>query len=56
MKAFWALLIALLLMISAGASGEKLTLAHVAINPGRDMPWIARAAGFLAEYGFMAEF
>ena len=52
MKAFWALLIALLPTISVGASAEKLTLARVAINPGPDMLWIARDAGFLAECGF----
>jgi ABC-type nitrate/sulfonate/bicarbonate transport system substrate-binding protein len=34
---------------------QKLTLAHVAINPGQGLFWIARDGGILAKYGFTAD-
>jgi len=36
-------------------SAEKLTLAHVAINPSQGMFWVAKDAGILAKYGFTAD-
>src|SRR3954454_20379579 len=45
----------LLLLPAAALSADKLTLAHVAINPGQGLFWIARDAGILAKYGFAAE-
>lgn len=34
---------------------EKLTLAHVAINPGQGLLWVAKDAGLLAKYGLTAD-
>jgi ABC-type nitrate/sulfonate/bicarbonate transport system substrate-binding protein len=34
---------------------QKLTLAHVAINPGQGLFWIARDSGILAKHGFTAD-
>ncbi|MGH7768234.1 MAG: ABC transporter substrate-binding protein [Candidatus Binatia bacterium] len=34
---------------------QKLTLAHVAINPGQGLFWIARDSGILAKNGFTAD-
>ena len=45
----------LLWSIHASASAEKLTLAHVAINPGQSMLLVAKDSGMLAKYGFTAE-
>jgi ABC-type nitrate/sulfonate/bicarbonate transport system substrate-binding protein len=45
------------LLTSAAASvfAEKLTLAHVAINPSQSMLHMAKDSGILAKYGFTAE-
>jgi ABC-type nitrate/sulfonate/bicarbonate transport system substrate-binding protein len=45
------------LLTSAAASvfAEKLTLAHVAINPSQSMLHVAKDSGLLAKYGFTAE-
>jgi len=54
MKCFF--LTALLIgSISAFASAEKLTIAHVAINPSQGMLWVAKDSGILAKYGIIAE-
>lgn len=47
----------LLLFLSAPVPvrAEKLTLAHVAINPGQGLLWVARDSGLLAKYGFTAD-
>ncbi|HXG53015.1 MAG TPA: ABC transporter substrate-binding protein [candidate division Zixibacteria bacterium] len=37
------------------AAAEKLTFAHVAINPGQGLLWVARDAGLFAKYGFSAD-
>lgn len=34
---------------------EKITIAHVAINPGQGVLWVARDAGLLAKQGFTAD-
>lgn len=47
----------LILFLSAPASllAEKITVAHVAINPGQGLLWVARDAGLLAKYGLTAD-
>ena len=45
----------LLLATPAGFAAEKLTLAHVAINPSQGLFWIARDGGMLAKQGFTAD-
>jgi ABC-type nitrate/sulfonate/bicarbonate transport system substrate-binding protein len=42
-------------LIAAPVSAEKLTLAHVAINPSQSMLHVAKDSGILARYGFSAE-
>jgi ABC-type nitrate/sulfonate/bicarbonate transport system substrate-binding protein len=37
------------------ASAEKLTLAHVAVNPSQGMFWVAKDSGILGKYGFTAD-
>jgi ABC-type nitrate/sulfonate/bicarbonate transport system substrate-binding protein len=54
MKAFLPLLISVWLM-SVSARAEKLTIAHVAINPSQGMFWVAKDSGILAKYGFTAD-
>ena len=49
------LLAVLLWLAPAGLCAEKLTLAHVAINPGQGLFWIARDSGILGKYGFTAD-
>jgi ABC-type nitrate/sulfonate/bicarbonate transport system substrate-binding protein len=50
------LLIAVLWFVVCGTAGaQKLTLAHVAINPGQGMFWVAKDSGILAKYGFTAD-
>lgn len=46
-------LVVLLAPVSLHA--EKLTLAHVAVNPGQGLFWIARESGILAKHGFTAD-
>src|SRR5437667_1331050 len=55
MKFFGPLVISLSLTIPALAGAEKLTLAHVAINPSQGMLWVAKDSGILARYGFTAD-
>ncbi len=55
MKALCSVLVLSVLLTYASVSAEKLTLAHVAINPGQGLFWIARDGGILAKYGFTAD-
>ncbi len=50
--AYFAVLCALL---PSGVFAEKLTLAHVAINPSQGMLHLAKDSGMLAKYGFTAD-
>src|SRR4029077_4553139 len=45
----------LFLLIPQFVSAEKLTLAHVAVNPSQGMLWVAKDSGILAKYGFAAD-
>jgi len=47
----------LLLLLSDPATilAEKITAAHVAINPGQGLLWVARDAGLLAKHGLTAD-
>lgn len=45
----------LALALAAPASAQKLTIAHVAINPSQGMLHVAKESGILAKYGFAAE-
>jgi NitT/TauT family transport system substrate-binding protein len=47
--------LAFLILAPVALHAEKLTLAHVAINPGQGLFWIARDAGILTKYGFTAD-
>jgi NitT/TauT family transport system substrate-binding protein len=51
---FWVVLLILSLPPSS-QSAQKLTLAHVAINPGQGIFWVAKDSGILAKYGFSAD-
>ena len=53
MKALWLVLCCL--SVAAPASAEKLTLAHVAINPSQGMLWVAKDSGILAKHGLTAD-
>ena len=55
MKARHLWLLFLWLSLPVPLPAEKLTLAHVAINPGQGLFWVARDAGILAKYGFTAD-
>jgi ABC-type nitrate/sulfonate/bicarbonate transport system substrate-binding protein len=55
MKLFLQMFSALMLALPALASAEKLTLAHVAVNPSQGMLWTAKDSGILAKYGFTAD-
>jgi ABC-type nitrate/sulfonate/bicarbonate transport system substrate-binding protein len=52
-------LLLLVILLAAGlverANGEKLTLAHVAMNPSQGMLHLAKDSGILAKYGFTAD-
>ena len=50
-----ALLLMMCLAPALARAAEKLTLAHVAINPGQGLFWIARDGGALAKRGFAAD-
>jgi hypothetical protein len=39
----------------AFASAQKLTLAHVAINPGQGLLWVVRDSCLLAKHGMSAD-
>jgi NitT/TauT family transport system substrate-binding protein len=55
MKPIRFALLLLVLFAPVSLHAEKLTLAHVAINPGQGLFWIAREGGILAKYGFTAD-
>jgi ABC-type nitrate/sulfonate/bicarbonate transport system substrate-binding protein len=55
MKALSLFILSLLLALPASAAAEKLTLAHVAINPGQGLFLLAKDSGILAKYGFTAD-
>jgi ABC-type nitrate/sulfonate/bicarbonate transport system substrate-binding protein len=46
---------AFFLLIPEFVCAEKLTLAHVAVNPSQGMLWVAKDSGILAKYGFTAD-
>ncbi len=43
------------LIIPGVVSAEKLTLAHVAVNPSQGIFWVAKDSGILTKYGFTAD-
>ena len=55
MKAFCFSIAVLLASLCECVQAEKLTLAHVAINPGQGMLLLAKDSGLLAKYGFTAD-
>jgi ABC-type nitrate/sulfonate/bicarbonate transport system substrate-binding protein len=55
MKSFCFSVALLLASLSESVQAEKLTLAHVAINPGQGMLLLAKDSGLLAKYGFTAD-
>lgn len=55
MKAFCFSVAIVLVFIAEYVLAEKLTLAHVAINPGQGMLLLAKDSGILAKYGFTAD-
>ena len=55
MKSFCLFVAILLMSLSEWVHAEKLTIAHVAINPGQGMFWVAKDSGILAKYGFTAD-
>ena len=55
MKAFCFSVAVLLASLSECVQAEKLTLAHVAINPGQGILLLAKDSGLLAKYGFTAD-
>jgi ABC-type nitrate/sulfonate/bicarbonate transport system substrate-binding protein len=58
MKCFrllFAILAIILLTIPCVSAVEKITIAHVAINPSQGMFWVAKDSGILAKYGFTAD-
>jgi len=52
---FFAFLFAALCFLPKSLRAEKLTLAHVAVNPSQGMFWIAKDSGILAKHGFTAD-
>ncbi len=55
MKRLIAYLVMLGALLPCGVFAEKLTLAHVAINPSQGMLHVAKDSGMLAKYGFTAD-
>ena len=55
MKTFCFSVAVFLASLSECVQAEKLTLAHVAINPGQGMLLLAKDSGLLAKYGFTAD-
>ncbi len=55
MKLLGVALLLLGLLAPVSLRAEKLTLAHVAVNPGQGLFWIARESGILAKHGFTAD-
>ena len=55
MKALYFSVAVLLVSVSEWVYAEKLTLAHVAVNPSQGIFWVAKDSGILAKYGFTAD-
>jgi hypothetical protein len=55
MKTFCFFVAVLLLSLPGYVHAEKLTLAHVAVNPSQGIFWVAKDSGILAKYGFTAD-
>ena len=55
MRAFCFCVAVLLLSFPGRVYAEKLTLAHVAVNPSQGIFWVAKDSGILAKYGFTAD-
>jgi len=55
MKMLGSVLLLLFYFVPVTLEAQKLTLAHVAINPGQGLFWIARDSGILAKHGFTAD-
>jgi ABC-type nitrate/sulfonate/bicarbonate transport system substrate-binding protein len=55
MKLLCSVLLVLFFFAPVSLRAEKLTLAHVAVNPGQGLFWIARESGILARHGFTAD-
>ena len=55
MNVFCLSVAVLLAFLAECVQAEKLTLAHVAINPGQGMLLLAKDSGLLAKYGFTAD-
>ncbi|MEK7340746.1 MAG: ABC transporter substrate-binding protein [Candidatus Binatota bacterium] len=55
MKLTRRLLILLFLLAPGLLHAQKIMLAHVAINPGQGLLWVARDAGLLTKYGLTAD-
>src|SRR6266536_3624360 len=55
MKTFCFSVAVLLLSLPGYVHAEKLTLAHVAVNPSQGIFWVAKDSGILAKYGFTAD-
>jgi ABC-type nitrate/sulfonate/bicarbonate transport system substrate-binding protein len=55
MKSFCLSVAILFVSLSEWVHAEKLTIAHVAINPSQGMFWVAKDSGILAKYGFTAD-
>jgi ABC-type nitrate/sulfonate/bicarbonate transport system substrate-binding protein len=55
MQAFCLSVAVLLVSLCECVQAEKLTLAHVAVNPSQGIFWVAKDSGILAKYGFTAD-
>src|SRR4029077_17503849 len=55
MQAFCLSVAVLLMSLCECVQAEKLTLAHVAVNPSQGIFWVAKDSGILAKYGFTAD-
>jgi len=55
MKLFSLSSLLLFLLAPASLLAEKVTVAHVAINPSQGLLWVARDSGLLAKYGLTAD-
>ena len=55
MRAFCFSVAVFLLSLPGYVHAEKLTLAHVAVNPSQGIFWVAKDSGILTKYGFTAD-
>ena len=55
MKTLYFSVAVVLLSLPGYVRAEKLTLAHVALNPSQGIFWVAKDSGILAKYGFTAD-